>query len=162
MGNSYCGEYVYGRTRMTLVNLTLSRYCCRLVLIKSLVCCVNCRNLRFLTSFRFCRYCRRAVYFLFIRCFTSRSIQGGVLMSRTVFFRYKLINCRKKEFFPNFPAFIYISMIRYGGVERDGQEMLSDSIEVGVFKVVDCSSYRFCSLKIRFDVEFDTVMIRWE
>ena len=53
-------------------------------------------------------------------------------------------------------------MIRYGGVERDGQEMLFDSIEVGVFKVVDCSSYRFCSLKIKFDVEFDKVMIRWE
>ena len=87
---------------------------------------------------------------------------GWCINARNCFFRYKLINCRKKEFFPNFPAFIYFSMIRYGGVERDGQEMLSDSIEVGVFKIVDCSSYGFCSLKIKFDVEFDKVMIRWE
>ena len=31
--------------------------------------------------------------------------------------------------------------------------MLSDSIEVGVFKVVDCQSNHFCSLKIKFDHE---------
>ena len=53
-------------------------------------------------------------------------------------------------------------MIRYGGEEKERQDMLSDSIELGVFKVVDCPFYRFCSLTRKFDVEFDKVMISWE
>ncbi len=90
VGN-FCFEgYGCGRTRIILVTLRANpelSQCtafCRFCLIKSLVFCVNWRNLRFRLSVRLLRYCRRAVYFFLFMCLTSRSIHGGVFVPTTV------------------------------------------------------------------------------
>ena len=89
-------------------------------------------------------------------CLTSRFIQGGVLLSTTVFFGTNLSMAVRNR---SFHAFQHSSIFELSDIAESRGTFIRCSRALSNFEVIHGSSYRFCFLKTNFDIEIDKVMI---